>query len=170
MTEQGNDNKYINCSRCKMKYHNTDDSIKQHFGYNRLDERYKVCVKCRQYKLDNRAYILEKGRERGKEYYYENHEALLAKNKQYRQDHTEQLNEKASKLVACDKCGEYVRYNGLAKHKTTNKCMNFTNKDYKTDDPVYCDLCGTITDDKNLLKHQTTAKCKKRAELNKQCC
>ena len=38
MTEQGENDKYIKCSRCKMKYHNNDDSIKQHFGYNRLDE------------------------------------------------------------------------------------------------------------------------------------
>ena len=124
MTEQGNDNKYINCSRCKMKYHNTDDSIKQYFGYNRLDERYKICVKCRQYKLDNRERILQRGRERAKEYYEENHEALLAKGKQYRMEHQDQINERASQLVVCDKCGVRVRYNGLAKHKTTNKCNN----------------------------------------------
>ena len=44
MTEQGNDNTYINCSGCKMKYHNNYDSIKEHFGYNRLNEKYKTCI------------------------------------------------------------------------------------------------------------------------------
>ena len=26
MTEQGENDKYIKCSRCRMKYHNNDDS------------------------------------------------------------------------------------------------------------------------------------------------
>ncbi len=75
MTEQGDDNKYINCSRCRMNYHNTYDSIKEHFGYNRLGERFKICMKCRQHRME----------------------------------HQDKINERASKLVACDKCGEYVR-------------------------------------------------------------
>ena len=58
MTEQGEDNKYINSSRCnKMKYHNNDDSIKEYFGFTRLGERLKTCTKCRanrkQYNKDN---------------------------------------------------------------------------------------------------------------------
>ena len=53
MAEIGNDDKYIKCTRCKMKYHNDDEHIKNDFGYNRLDVQYKSCVKCRQYKIDN---------------------------------------------------------------------------------------------------------------------
>ena len=68
-------------------------------------------------------------------------------------------------MVACDKSGECVRYNYLAKHTTTKKCMNFSNGDYKTDS-VYCPLCNAVVTDRHMLKHQTTDKCKKRAQLN----
>ena len=37
----------MKCSRCKCKYINDDDNIKVDFGYNRLNVRFKICVKCR---------------------------------------------------------------------------------------------------------------------------
>ena len=48
MAEQSNDDQYIKCSRCKCNYHNNDDNIKLDFGHNRLGERFKNCVKCRE--------------------------------------------------------------------------------------------------------------------------
>ena len=42
------DNKLISCSRCKCKYYNSKVSIKEHFGYTRLNEPYKTCRKCQQ--------------------------------------------------------------------------------------------------------------------------
>ena len=47
MAEQSGSDKYIKCSRCKCKYINDDDSIKTDFGFNRLNVRFKTCVKCR---------------------------------------------------------------------------------------------------------------------------
>ena len=50
MAEQGGQqqpDKYIKCSTCKCKYINDNAHILNDFGYNRLDERYKTCVKCR---------------------------------------------------------------------------------------------------------------------------
>ena len=47
MTELNETDKYIKCSKCRCKYINSDDSIKKDFGYNRLNERYKTCVICR---------------------------------------------------------------------------------------------------------------------------
>ena len=47
MTEQDSKDKYIKCSKCKFKYINDDNHIKADFGYNRLNERFKTCVKCR---------------------------------------------------------------------------------------------------------------------------
>ena len=47
MAEQSGDDKYIKCSHCKCKYINNDEHIKSDFGFNRLNERYKTCVKCR---------------------------------------------------------------------------------------------------------------------------
>ena len=45
MAEECGDNKYIKCSKCK--YINDDKHIKNDFGYNRLEERFKTCTKCR---------------------------------------------------------------------------------------------------------------------------
>ena len=47
MAEECGDNKYIKCSKCKCKYMNDDKHIKNDFGYNRLEERFKTCTKCR---------------------------------------------------------------------------------------------------------------------------
>ena len=55
---------YIACSCCKCKYNNTDDEIKINFGYNRLNKRYKCCVKRKnrkqQYQHDNYDTIKER--------------------------------------------------------------------------------------------------------------
>ena len=47
MTEQSGEDKYIKCSKCKCKYINDDKHIKNDFGFNRLNERFKTCTKCR---------------------------------------------------------------------------------------------------------------------------
>ena len=47
MIEQGETEKYIKCSKCRCKYINDDYHINTDFGYNRLNERYKTCVTCR---------------------------------------------------------------------------------------------------------------------------
>ena len=61
MTEQDSKDKYIKCSRCKCKYINDDNHIKTDFGYNRLNERYKTCLTCRdrhkQYVSNNKEQI-----------------------------------------------------------------------------------------------------------------
>ena len=46
MAEHCEVDKYVKCSKCKCKYHNKDDNIKEDFGYNRLGDRFKCCVKC----------------------------------------------------------------------------------------------------------------------------
>ena len=47
MTEANEDNKYIKCATCKCKYINDDENRKEEFGFNRLNEKFKTCVKCR---------------------------------------------------------------------------------------------------------------------------
>ena len=47
MTEPSEGSKYIKCSKCRCKYIYEDEHIKKDFGYNRLEERFKTCVKCR---------------------------------------------------------------------------------------------------------------------------
>ena len=84
--DSGTEKMYINCSRCKLKYLNNEDSIKENFGYNRLNEMYKTCVNCRKYKQDNREKILEQKREYAKIHYQNNKEELLEKGKRYREE------------------------------------------------------------------------------------
>ena len=51
MTEKRDDDNYIKCSKCRSKYINDDEHIKQDFGFNRLNKRFKTCVKCRSEKI-----------------------------------------------------------------------------------------------------------------------
>ena len=111
----------------------------------------------------------ERLRAESKQYYYKHREQEQERCKQYRQNNKDKIQERESKLVACDNCGEYVRCGGLARHKKTKKCVNFTNQEFK-DDSLYCPLCDSIVTDKCMLKHQTSDKCRKRADLKKQCC
>ena len=89
MTEQDSKDKYIKCSRCKCKYINDDDHVKTDFGYSRLNERYKTCVKCRERNnIQNQVYR-------------ENHkDEIKEREKQYKKDNREYYNElsKLSKI------------------------------------------------------------------------
>ena len=51
MADKQEADKYIRCSTCKCKYINDHDHIKDDFEYNRLNERFKCCVKCRWKKI-----------------------------------------------------------------------------------------------------------------------
>ena len=39
----------IKCSTCKKKFLNNKEQVEIHFGYNRLNERFKCCIRCRGY-------------------------------------------------------------------------------------------------------------------------
>ena len=56
--------KYISCSRCHKKFINEDEHIKTDLGYNRVNIRYKPCVRCRttrtEYKETHREELREK--------------------------------------------------------------------------------------------------------------
>ena len=47
MTEEINHIKHIVCSKCKCKCINDNEHVSTDFGYTRLEERDKTCVKCR---------------------------------------------------------------------------------------------------------------------------
>ena len=92
MTEQDSKDKYIKCSRCKCKYINDDNHNKTDFGYNRLNERYKTCVTCRErHKQYNHTYR-EIHNEDIKEYRKEHKEERAEYDKQYKRDNREYYN------------------------------------------------------------------------------
>ena len=39
----------IQCSMCKKKYLNNKEQVELHFGYNRLNQPFKCCIRCRGY-------------------------------------------------------------------------------------------------------------------------
>ena len=47
MTDNNEVERYIKCSDCRCKYKNDDTNIAHDFGYNRLGEKFKTCVICR---------------------------------------------------------------------------------------------------------------------------
>ncbi len=124
--------KYINCSQCKLKYHNNEDNIKNDFGYNRLGERFKCCVRCR-----NRA-----------KKYADTHKTEISERSQkYREEHKEKQKEYKEKqltntneYIICAHCrlkyindNEHIekdfRYNRLKeKLKTCVKCRESNRK------------------------------------------
>ena len=133
MAEISNDDKYSKCSRCKMKYHNHDEHINKDFGFNRLNERFKTCMRCRQYKLDNRELILQQGRERAKEYYDSNRDKELARKEEYYEDNKDiklkrskeyygDNKDKTNAKIKCNVCGSILSRHGMARHQLTNKC------------------------------------------------
>ena len=46
-SEADSNDEYVDCSRCRMRFINEGEHIKTDFGYDRLNIRYKTCVRCR---------------------------------------------------------------------------------------------------------------------------
>ena len=145
MTERSEADKYIKCSKCRCKYINDDEHIKKDFGYNRLEERFKTCVKCRtysrqqnkEYRQEHQAEITENTRDYRKQYYQHNkeHHKELMKNYKEKQLNTE-VDENHKCCTRCYKIkpiteyGEYVYkidVKGIehwASCKSCNSCRN----------------------------------------------
>jgi hypothetical protein len=120
MTEQGNANKYISCSRYKMKYHNNGESIKAHFGFTRLGERLKTCTK---YRAKRHAKQQEPHRKKyNKRYYEECKEHNNAISKEWRDKNKGYLAEQ----LECELCGSFVSRDNMQRHARTLRCKDFT--------------------------------------------
>jgi hypothetical protein len=129
MTEENNKDRYIICSNCKCKYINDEEHISKDFGYTRLEERYKTCVKCR-----------ARGKIEGKKYYDKHKEELNEYCRKYREEHKEY--DKQYRERNADRLKEYDRVRDQIRNLKV-KCPN-------------CDIevCG-----KYLSRHQKTKKC-----------
>ena len=82
---ENNENKYIKCSRCHMKFINDDEHIKTDFGYNRLNVRYKQCVRCRTSRREYDQTRYELNKDRKKEYAQTNRDKIRESQKKYNQ-------------------------------------------------------------------------------------
>ena len=105
MTEPSEADKYIKCSKCRCKYINDTEHIKNDFGYNRLNERYKTCVTCRD-----------------KRHAYLKTEAGEASIQLYRNNHRDDINKYNFTKITCATCGALVCRNAMRNHEKLRGC------------------------------------------------
>ena len=116
-SEAENNNKYIICSKCHMKYINDDEHIKHDFGYNRLNERYKNCMTCRTYNREQKA----------------NWRAEIKKQEETYGDYNPNRNKKPCKenvineKFDCELCGKTISTNTKDKHADSSLCKRRRN-------------------------------------------
>ena len=126
MTEEHKKDKYIICSGCKSKYINDEEHISKNFGYTRLEERYKTCVKCKaRNKIRNKKYY-ETNKETYKKYYEEHKEQYKEYDKKYREEHKEYLKEYLKEYnkikINCPNCNSEVCKKYLTAHQRRDIC------------------------------------------------
>jgi len=111
MAEESKTDKYIICSKCKSKYINDEEHISKDFGYTRLEERYKTCVRCR-----------ARNKVNCKTYYNNHIDQVKERNNKYYQEHVEEKKAYFNMRATCEYCGSEVAQANLARHTKTNKC------------------------------------------------
>ena len=133
MTEEGKNDKYIICSKCRSKYINDEEHINKDFGYTRLEERYKTCVRCRARNKINCKTYSEKHpekSEKAKEHYEANKDYLKEQNKQYRENNADRLKEydraRNQIKVNCPNCNCEIVKRKLNSHLQTQTCKKKT--------------------------------------------
>ena len=91
MTQSNEKPQYLYCSGCSVKFINDDEHTKIDLGYNRLNDRFKSCVKCR----DRYAKCLENNREDrrafAQNYYKNNKEYILECREQHLEENKNKI-------------------------------------------------------------------------------
>ena len=100
MAEQTREEQYIKCSRCQMKYINNDDHIKKEFGYNRLNERYKTCIACRENRKQYRKSKAEELKTYKHKYWIDHKDDIKKKREQLMKD----ADESDGRIKYCNRC------------------------------------------------------------------
>ena len=182
MTEQSEADKYIKCSKCRCKYINDDEHIKNDFGYNRLEEQFKTCVKCRpksrqqnkEYRQTHKEEIAEKKQDYNKRYYQNNKEYNKECGKQYREKQLNaELDENHKCCTRCYKikpiteygeCVDHIDVNGVKHWKSCKSCNNCRKRgkhskhiieqilDSSSDDPNYGNWFIDSSDEEEVKK------------------
>ena len=129
MTEEDKNDKYIICSKCRSKYINDEEHINKDFGYTRLEERYKTCVRCRARSKINCKTYSEKHPEKSKERYEAHKEEAKEYYKQYREKNADRLKEydraRNQIKICCPNCNCEIVKLKLKSNLQTQKCKSF---------------------------------------------
>ena len=130
MTEEGKNDKYIICSKCRSKYINDEEHITKDFGYTRLEERYKTCVRCRARNKINSKTYKEKHLEQIKVRYEAQKEEAKEYRKQYREKNADRVKEyeraRDQIKVNCPNCNAEIVKRKLNSHLQTQTCKKKT--------------------------------------------
>ena len=146
MAEENIKDKYIICSGCKSKYINDEEHISKDFGYTRLEERYKTCVKCKaRNNINSKKYheIHKEERNQNSKKYHEIHKEEI---KQYREEHKEYFKEYNKRYR--EEHNEYLKEYDKERNKIRNEIK------------IKCPNCNSEICKKNLTAHQRTQTCK----------
>ena len=130
MTEEGKNDKYIICSKCRSKYINDEEHINKDFGYTRLEELYKTCVRCRARNKTNYKTYQEKHPEQIKVRYEAQKEEAKEYRKQYREKNADRVKEyeraRDQIKVNCPNCNCEIVKRKLNSHLQTQTCKKKT--------------------------------------------
>ena len=130
MTEEGKNDKYIICSKCRSKYINDEEHVNKDFGYTRLEERYKTCVRCRAINKINYKTYQEKHPEQIKDRYEAQKEEAKEYHKQYRETNADMLKEydraRDQIKINCLNCNCEIVKRKLNSHLKTQTCKKKT--------------------------------------------
>ena len=105
MTQSNEKPQYLYCSGCSVKFINDDEHIKIDFGYNRLNDRFKSCVTCRERYAKHREGNREERRASAQIYYKNNKEYILECKKQYREENKDKIYQNNKEKITCETCG-----------------------------------------------------------------
>ena len=148
MTDQNREDQYIKCSRCNMKYINTDDNMKKDFGYNRLNQRYKTCIKCRNDRKQYRKNNADKMKSYRHQYWIDNAENIKKKREQLKKE----ADESNGKIKYCNRCyqnkdiDKFICPNG----KTYNACYAcLQQRDKSNEKHIIEQILDSSSDDPN---------------------
>jgi len=111
---------YIDSYKSTLNCYIPTRTIKEYYNDNKTE----IAEQHKQYRKDN----VDKIAKYQKEYIQNNKEKLSKYKKEYRESNKNKILEKRKERVICDNCGCESSKNDLAKHKRTQKCLNFNSK------------------------------------------
>ena len=156
MADTTDDIQYVYCVRCSCKCVEDDEHIQTMFGLNKNNQRFKLCVKCREKIKHNRNQPHRK--EQMKEYYNSRAEYKQEYNKQ----HYLKTRHEYLKKVPCEICGKEVCGGQLKRHQNSKGCKipePKQNPNIDNDEEIECEICGSCVKYKNLQNHRRRTIC-----------
>ena len=102
--------------RCSNTCVNDDGCVKQVFGFNKINERFKLCIKCRERNKHNRD---QPHRQEQQKVYYK---SRAEENKEHSKQQYLKNRDEYLKKVQCELCGKSVCGGQMKRHQHGKWC------------------------------------------------